>query len=771
MALAMTEPAGGRHRSTIRASGALSLRARLVLLAVACVLPPFVFGLGREYMAYRDAVASTGEQTLALARSMSLVVDEELRTRIVALEMLSRSSALRSGNIGAFRARAEAVIAQQFPGSGVLVLRADGQPVMNTAPPSGEPLPARASTTTVREVFAGERPVVSDLFLGMLSNRPAVMIEIPVNREDQGVGYTLALTPRLDDFADIIGRQHPPEGWVVSILDRQGVVVARWPSTGQFVGEKATPDLLAQLRQAPEGISDSRSLEGVPTLVVYSRAERFGWTVAIGVPRAQLMTPALRRGLITLATGGALLLASFALVLFVVRQISRPIAALRRLAAAPDGDAWLGAPRTGLPEADAVLHAMREAEGRRRRSEAEEHRARAALQASEDRLRQSQKMESIGQLTGGLAHDFNNLLLVILGNLGLLQDVRPSDPEIQELAQEARDAAQRGAELTRSLLAFGRRQPLRPQRVDVRELVDGITKLLGRTLGERIEISLDLPGDAWSVMVDPVQLQAALVNLAANARDAMPEGGRLTITATNQTLDKDAAGLHADATAGDYVMLAVADAGKGMTPDIVAQIFEPFFTTKPRAEGSGLGLSMVFGFVKQSGGHIGVDSEPGVGTTMRLYLPRDHQGAERDESGSAQAAPRGGGETVLVVEDDAAIRRLVVRQLTDLGYRVQQAESADDAIALLEGGVPIDVVFSDVLMPGKLDGHDLAQIVRERWPSSRVILTSGFSGADIDRNARRSSGVRLLNKPYVRDDLARILREVLNQRERSHEPA
>jgi PAS domain S-box-containing protein len=388
-------------------------------------------------------------------------------------------------------------------------------------------------------------------------------------------------------------------------------------------------------------------------------------------------------------------------------------------------------------------------------------RAQEAQLRLEAHLHESDKLRSLGQLTGGLAHDFNNLLMVIIGNLDLLDELRGDDTEIAELALEARTAAGRGAELTRSLLAFARKQPLHPQPVDVNELVESTARLLSRTLGERIEVRLDLTPQIAPVVVDRAQLEAALTNLATNARDAMTQGGRLVIATAPHTLDADYAGRHPEVVPGDYVMIAVADSGTGMSPEVRAQIFEPFFTTKKPDAGTGLGLSMVFGFVKQSGGHIDVYSEPGLGTTFRLYLPVGQTQIDLPDPVAAASLPTGGGKVVLMVDDDAAIRRVVVRQLAQLGYDVLIAEDAAGALALLGGTKPIDLLFTDVVLAGKIDGVELATLALERRPAIRIVLTSGFPNAGTDLPGI-AAHLRLLSKPYSRAELAHALDAALH---------
>lgn len=382
--------------------------------------------------------------------------------------------------------------------------------------------------------------------------------------------------------------------------------------------------------------------------------------------------------------------------------------------------------------------------------------------AVEAQLRQAQKMEAIGNLTGGLAHDFNNLLSVIIGNIDLLREHLTALPGADELAGEALAAALRGAELTKRLLAFARRQPLQPKLIDVNELVVGISKLLTRTMGDNFEIRQRLGQGVWPVAVDPTQLENCLVNIVANARDAMPRGGALVITTDNRHLDGDYVSMHPDLASGDYALIEVTDTGSGMPKEVLDRVFEPFFTTKQEGRGTGLGLSMVFGFMKQSGGHINVYSEVDVGTTFRLYLPRAAGIALRAEASLPEPTATGGLETVLAVEDNPRLRSLVVKQLTQLGYRCLEAEDGPSALAVLETE-PVDLLFSDVIMPGGMSGYDLGRAVVTRWPNIKVLLTSGFPEEKLNGNGQPPWNMRLLLKPYRKADLASILREVLDQ--------
>jgi PAS domain S-box-containing protein len=380
----------------------------------------------------------------------------------------------------------------------------------------------------------------------------------------------------------------------------------------------------------------------------------------------------------------------------------------------------------------------------------------------EDQLRHSQKMEALGHLTGGLAHDFNNLLAIIIGNLDVLAELRPGDAEQTELVQGAISAALSGSELTKRLLAFARRQPLLPEQVDLNMLVEEISMLLKRTLGQDIAVGLELDRSIAPVTVDRVQLETAIANLANNARDAMPNGGRLLIATHTAHLDADYAAHHAEVVPGGYVAIEVSDSGQGMTPEVAARIFEPFYTTKAPGKGTGLGLSMVFGFMKQSGGHINVYSEPGRGTTFRLYLrPASTVGVAEDVEAPPLQPEAEAHETILVVEDNSQLRQIVVKQLIGLGFEVFEVDNAKRALELLALKGKVDLLFTDVVLPGEMDGCALAREVVARCPDSKVLLTSGFPGARLTDMQTLGTSVRLLSKPYRKEDLARTVREVL----------
>jgi PAS domain S-box-containing protein len=390
-------------------------------------------------------------------------------------------------------------------------------------------------------------------------------------------------------------------------------------------------------------------------------------------------------------------------------------------------------------------------------SEAERRQAEAALL-------QAQKMEAVGNLTGGVAHDFNNLLQVISGNLQLLQQDVPADEHAQRRLRAAVSGVERGARLASHLLAFARRQPLEPVAVNLGRLLRGMEELLRRALGESIEIKTRVAEDLWNTFADPHQLENVILNLAINARDAMDAVGKLILEASNTQLDEHSALKYPDVAAGPYVLLAISDTGCGMPPEVMERAFEPFFTTKPEGRGTGLGLSMVYGFVKQTGGHITLHSEVGHGTTIKLYLPRALQ-AEAPRSESVTSPVEGGTEKVLVVEDNPEVRATVVETLTGLGYRVFKASDGQNALELLQGGLVVDLMFTDVVMPGPVRSPELARQAKALLPDLEVLFTSGYTEDAIVHGGRLDPGISLLSKPYRREELARKLRQLLHARQ------
>jgi len=422
--------------------------------------------------------------------------------------------------------------------------------------------------------------------------------------------------------------------------------------------------------------------------------------------------------------------------------------------------------------AHVVIDAIRDEDGKIigfakvTRDISERKEAEQSLQQTQAALAQAQKMEALGQLTGGVAHDFNNLLQVISSNLHLAAKDVAGNPRAEVRIQNALAGVSRGARLAQQLLAFGRRQALEPKIINVGRFIRGMDDMLRRTIGADIEFETCVSGGLWNTLLDPNQVENAVLNLAINARDAMPEGGKLTIEAGNAFLDDRYAASHEGLQPGQYVMLAVTDTGSGMPADVVQRVFEPFFSTKPEGKGTGLGLSMVYGLVKQSGGHIKIYSELGHGTTVKLYFPRAHEN-EDVVTDLSNTPVRGGSETILVVEDDEDVREGTVALLRDLGYRVLKAKDGASAMGVIESGLPIDLLFTDVVMPGPVRSPDLARTAKERLPNLAVLFTSGYTENAIVHGGRLDRGLELLGKPYSREQLARKIRHVLaNQSQR-----
>src|SRR5712691_8577708 len=500
---------------------------------------------------------------------------------------------------------------------------------------------------------------------------------------------TTAIAPEY--FADYYSTLPLRHSGIVALVREDGVILARHPDLGGRPARLAprTP-ILGQISASPlSGILTAVSpFDAVERIIAYRRLQRHGIYGVAGVETPTIVRDWMRAMLNHVFFG---IPATITMVLL----------------------AWI-----------ALRHTRRESMAYERL-----HDEVAQRELAENALRQSQKMEAIGRLTGGIAHDFNNLLTAILGNVDLaVLRLGNANERVQRNLASAREASQRAVTLVNRLLSYSRLHPLEVKAVDVNRLVQGMSELLRRAIGEPISVETAFAGGLWKTTVDPNQLESAILNLAVNAKDAMPDGGRLTIETANAHLDEAYATTHGDGiTAGQYVMLAVTDTGSGMSQEVVDHAFEPFFTTKPTGVGTGLGLSMVYGFIKQSGGHIKIYSEVGRGTSVRLYLPRN--GGDQQQAAVRQRPPTSRGrERILVVEDDAQVRASILRQLASLGYAAAEAPGGTAALAALEAAPqPYDVLLTDVVMPGPLNGEALAAEAVRRWPMVKVVFMSGYT--------------------------------------------
>lgn len=754
-------------------SKAAGIPARWVLLALVAVilLPGIVFAgiLLQRYAA--SEVERYEQEARGVASTAASVLDRHLTGWQTTLQTLATSEHLRSRNLEAFHH--QATLVKQFIGANIVLRSLDGQQLVNTRLPYGAALP-QTTASVDRQVVATRQPQVSDVFSGVIVKTPQVSLIVPVEIE-QRPEYLLHVAADTTLLYEVLKTVVPPN-WLVAVGDRTGVYVTRSEDHAAFSGKPGAPAFLARAIGA-DGNFIGRSAHGEEVLVGYVRSPVSDWLVAASVRRSLIQQP-LRRAVLTLiAAGGSTLIFASLIALWLWRILARPLATLtdassrigrldgpiplrtrlREFIALRDA---LSAASQQIREDSATLEARvaertRELEDSNRRLASEiEERARV-----ESMLAQAQKMEAIGNLTGGVAHDFNNLLQVVSGNLQLLSREVAGNDKAQLRIEKAMAGVARGSHLASQLLAFGRRQPLEPKVVNVGRLIRGMDDLLRRTLGEAIEIETVISGGLWNTLVDPANLENAILNLAINSRDAMEGRGKLTIEAGNAFLDDSYVAAYADLPAGQYVMIAVSDTGSGMTPEVMAQVFEPFFSTKPPGKGTGLGLSMVYGFVKQSGGHIKIYSEPGQGTALKLYLPRSME-AEDIPTETDNGPVVGGSETILVVEDDEAVRDTVVAMIEELGYRVLRAPDAQSALVVIDSGVAVDLLFTDVVMPGPLKSADLARKAKDRLPQLSVLFTSGYTENSIVHGGRLDSGVNLLSKPYTRDALARKIRQV-----------
>ncbi len=728
-----------------------SVRRRLLLLTLSVLLPTSGISLIAAYTIYteaRDSVTTTATYT---ARALSLVVDRELAYRAGILSTLASSPTLDRGDLQGFYDQARAVAPTYA--NAVILSDTSGQQLLNTRVPLHSPTPLPSSRIPDHEAGRLEgRPVISDLYMAPIGKQLSFAVRVPVVREGQ-VRWYVSMRSFASQMQRIFEQQNLPGGWTGTLLDSKGRVVARNLSPEKTVGRSATPDMLEQLALQTHGTHETVTLDGVPVVTVFNRAPDSGWTVLIGLPRAELSRPALQ----ALGTMLSISLLLSAVAIFAAMRLGRgiagPVARLQADAEALGNGQRVAETPTGLAETDVVQRLLAKASRDLHEADAKLHsQVREAVAEAERAQRaalSAQKLEALGRLTGGIAHDFNNLLQTLSSGVQLAARLC-GDARAQKALATCERAVGKAVKLTRQLMSFGRAQPGHLEVVDLQEQFEGMGDLLRGALRESVALHLTVEAGTWPIKVDPVQLELAVLNLCLNARDAIDGPGELRVSAARRSL---ASGEVEGLDGGDFVALSIADSGHGIPADVLPRVFEPFFTTKPAGKGTGLGLAQVYAFALQSHGAAQVRSAPGEGTTVTLFLPRSGEPVSRPAPPRAPAPLliRFAG-TVLLVEDDPLVRGLTSETLENFGYTVLVASSADDALAICTAREDIDVVLSDVVMPGDRNGVDLVHLLRELRPSLRAMLATGYAEAP-----STAFPVRVIAKPYDMEQLAQWL--------------
>lgn len=702
----------------MRARRDVALRLLKIMLAASILIPAAIFSYA-SLVAYHAAFDRADEQ---LSARMDIIAEYAMRVfQSVDLTFTSVNSLI--GNLSddeikksqqTLHDKLSKLEKSVVAIDGILIIDKNGRALVSSAV---NPVPASAAVSD-RDYFRAQverdggtyvgailKPRVrSDAFFGVSRRRPLQ------NGQFDGI-VMVSVVPRV--FQDFYAQLARDSGPSFSLIRKDGVILARYPDSS---GDTDRFGFIHSVAAQPKGgLVTSTAPDGIERRIGYRQLDYADLYVTSGLPTQKVLSEWMHTMAAHLIFGIPATAFLFVLVLLTTRRTKALYAEVER------------------------------------------------RELAEQALRQSQKMEAVGQLTGGVAHDFNNLLTVIIGNLGIAKR-GVVESRAERALENALIGAERAAQLTQRLLAFSRRQPLNPRVTDVNKLITSISDLLTRTLGEKIELETISGAGLWKAEVDVSELESTLLNLALNARDAMPEGGKLTIETSNAYLDEQYCRQHEGLLPGQYIVIAVTDNGAGMSADTVDRAFEPFFTTKEAGKGTGLGLSQVYGFMKQSGGHVRIYSETGVGTTIKLYLPRrdgDEAGISNDDQAGSD---RGQGETILIVEDDDGVRQYASEILRDLNYQIIEARDSASALRLLDAKKEFDLLLTDVVLPGK-NGRELADEVERQRPGTKVIFMTGYSRNAIVHHGRLDRGTELLQKPLTERALARKIRQVLDSRQ------
>ena len=762
-----------------------TLMQQLVALALISSVPLAASAFFVYKMLVTNERETIRQALLVSARTLASLIDNELATHNAVASALALSPHLEQDDLPAFRRQANETL-KLTPGAWLVLSTPEGQQLVNTLSQPDVPLPRHLVPEIIKKGFAEKRSQVSDLVFGPVAQRWTAFIEVPVFKDGQP-HYSISIAILPQRFLQLL-QESFKRGEVVAILDRTGKFVARMPDHEERVGTLASIPWRQAIASNPNGWTENRTLEG--TLVINAYAETaHGWTSGVAVPEAQVAAPLNNILSTAILLAIVLTVLSLGAAAIVARSMGDSMGALTAAARDLGDEQDVTKPRVSFLEGETIAKALVDASVELKKRQGiisqnqtdleEKVQMRTAelreeirkREATELTLRQSQKMDSIGQLTGGIAHDFNNMLTIIMGNVDTamrrLKTIENS-AVLNRPLESAMQGARNAAKLTHRLLAFARQQPLEPATLYLDRLISGMADLLTRTTGETIMLETVASAGLWPTYADPNQVENCLVNLAINARDAMPDGGKLTIETANTYLDEEYVSQFIGIKPGQYVMLSVSDTGSGMPAEVLEKVFEPFFSTKEPGKGTGLGLAMVHGFVRQSDGHIRIYSEAGAGTTVKIYLPR--QPSENIDNtppadGLVQAPPEVGakpGETVLLVEDDPAVREYAINALEDLGYSVLATGSGTEAVKQFEDAPRVDVLFTDVVLGGEMSGRQLADQLRAINPRLLVIFTTGYTRNAIVHHGRLDPGVNLVNKPYTQRELAERFRKVID---------
>ena len=776
------------------------LRWQFVRLGLGLLLRTLLF-VGVLLWQFAASERNRVEQDVrARAHGLAVTFDREINGVLTTLQALATSPSLQTGDLPAFYAQMSEV--RRLQGINISLRGVNSDTALTTRAPLGSvaavpPLLAE----TDREILRTGGATVSNIFTSTIAHQPVFQIVAAPVHVGGTPTYLLAASIDLNYLVEAFRKEDLPSGWIGALVDRNGVVAVRTERQEDYAGKLAAPDLRAHIGGGIGSYYGSSSA-GQGILAGYAPSKLTGWTAAAIVATEIVETPLQRSITILLGLGLLLGLIAVGFALMIGRRVEQAVGRLSEGAKAIGRGSSVGLIATPIAEVnhvgaalataavqlqtrarerDDAVSALRDAnaalEDRVASRTRELNSANQALiaemqsrEAAEGQMRQLQKMEAVGQLTGGIAHDFNNMLAIVIGSLNLIRKrLERGEGGIERFVEVAMDGATRAATLTQRLLAFSRQQPLAPEPIDANRLVAGMSEILRRTLGGGIRLETVLAGGLWRTHADVSQLENAILNLAVNGRDAMQDAkadsGRMTIETANVHLDEAYAKL-AGISVGQYVMVAVTDTGTGMIPDVLVKVFDPFFTTKPVGKGTGLGLSQVYGFVRQSNGHAKVYSEPGQGTSVKLYLPRfygeDEVGGAFSEAGSSVVLPTGSRrEIVLVVEDEETLRLLSVEALRELGYTVRHAESGAAALRVLDAQPGVALLFTDIVMPD-MNGRRLADEAVRRRPELKVLFTTGFTRNAVVHNGVLDPGTNFLPKPFTLEQLAGKVREVLN---------